>query len=42
MGTIRIKRGGYMPNSTSFPKGARESLASLKCCLPKGMPMMMM
>ena len=28
--------------STSWPKGVRASPASLKCCMPKGMPMMVM
>ena len=32
----------YSPNVIFLPKGARESPAILKCCLPKGMPMMVM
>ena len=28
----------YIPNSTSLPKGASDSAAILKCCLPHGIP----
>ena len=30
----------YIPNSISFPNGASDRPAILKCCLPHGMPMM--
>ena len=33
---------GHPPYTISLPKGVRAISANLKCCLPKGMPMMVM